>query len=410
MASTIGPATRSEGLRRLNDFLPRAGRGYAEQRNYDFGPEERSNVSLLSPWIRHRLITEEEVLAAVLGQHSPAAASKFIQEVCWRSYWKGWLELRPAVWTDYRDEVDDWLARLSLDPELRSQVEAAREGATGIDCFDHWARELVEQGYLHNHARMWFASIWVFTLKLPWALGADFFLRYLLDGDPASNTLSWRWVAGLQTRGKHYLARANNIERFTAGRFRHVTGLAEDAAPLEAPALPAPRGLPGARAFDHRAPTALLLTEEDLSAAEFIDAPIRAVGGFVHTAGRSPLPVGPIPQAFATQAVEDAVSSAGATLGAPTRVFPRLPTATDLRVWAEDAGCTQLLLPYPPVGPIQEWADSVEAGLQAAPLHFATVRRSWDSRLWPLATKGFFNFNRQVTPLLADLLTAPSRP
>ncbi len=74
-------------------------------------------------------------------------------------------------------------------------------------------------GYLHNHARMWFASIWIFTLRLPWVLGADFFMRHLCDGDPASNTLSWRWVAGLHTRGKTYLARASNIATYTGGRF-----------------------------------------------------------------------------------------------------------------------------------------------------------------------------------------------
>ena len=61
---------------------------------------------------------------------------------------------------------------------------------TGIEGFDDWARELVDTGYMHNHARMWFASIWIFTLRLPWALGADFFLRHLLDADAASNTLS----------------------------------------------------------------------------------------------------------------------------------------------------------------------------------------------------------------------------
>ncbi len=92
-------------------------------------------------------------------------------------------------------------------------------GSTGIDCFDHWAQELADTGYLHNHARMWFASIWIFTLELPWQLGADFFLTRLLDADPAANTLSWRWVAGLHTPGKHYLARASNIEKFTLGRF-----------------------------------------------------------------------------------------------------------------------------------------------------------------------------------------------
>ena len=85
---------------------------------------------------------------------------------------------------------------------LRRAFEGAVTGSTGIDGFDDWARELTHTGWLHNHARMWFAFIWIFTLELPWALGADFFLRHLVDGDPASNTLSWRWVAGLYTRAK----------------------------------------------------------------------------------------------------------------------------------------------------------------------------------------------------------------
>ena len=91
--------------------------------------------------------------------------------------------------------------------------------------------ELKETGYLHNHARMWFASIWIFTLKLPWQLGADFFLKHLLDGDAASNTLSWRWVAGLQTKGKHYLATTWNINKFSAQKYENLT-LNEKAASL----------------------------------------------------------------------------------------------------------------------------------------------------------------------------------
>ncbi len=84
--------------------------------------------------------------------------------------------------------------QLAASSGLRRAYERAVEGRTGIDGFDDWARQLVETGWLHNHTRMWFASIWIFTLRLPWALGAAFFLRHLLDGDPASNTLSWRWV------------------------------------------------------------------------------------------------------------------------------------------------------------------------------------------------------------------------
>ena len=102
---------------------------------------------------------------------------------------------------------------------MRAGYRAAIDGETGIECFDAWSAELCETGYLHNHARMWFASIWIFTLKLPWRLGADFFYRHLLDGDAASNTLSWRWVAGLHTRGKPYAARADNIATYSGGRF-----------------------------------------------------------------------------------------------------------------------------------------------------------------------------------------------
>ncbi|MCA1943125.1 MAG: hypothetical protein LDL15_05910, partial [Yonghaparkia sp.] len=217
-AAAVPEATRAAGLARLADFVPRAGRAYAAERNADHGPGDRSNVSTLSPWVRHRLVTERELAAAVLERHSLSAAEKFVQEVYWRTYWKGWLERRPSVWTRYAASVAPTLDTLSAAD--RTTYDDAVAGRTGIDGFDHWARELVETGYLHNHARMWFASIWIFTLRLPWQLGADFFLRHLLDGDPASNTLSWRWVAGLQTVGKTYLATADNIARYTDGRFR----------------------------------------------------------------------------------------------------------------------------------------------------------------------------------------------
>ena len=203
--------SREAALAALSEFVPRAGRTYAEGRNFDHGPGRRDAVSQLSPYLRHRLITEEDVLRAVLDRHTPDAASRFVTEVFWRTYWKGWLEMRPSVWTAYRGGLGQAWNDVQTQSGLRGRWEDACAGETGIDCFDAWARELAETGYLHNHARMWFASIWIFTLGLPWELGADFFLRHLLDGDPASNTLSWRWVGGLQTRGKHYVATAENI-------------------------------------------------------------------------------------------------------------------------------------------------------------------------------------------------------
>lgn len=226
------PPTRAEGQRRLTAFVSRAGRAYASARNYDRGPADRTNVSVLAPYIRCRLVTEEEVLRAVLARHVVSTAEKFVQEVFWRTYWKGWLESRPAVWHDYRRALDACIAGLANDADLARMHDDALSGSTGIDAFDAWSRELAATGYLHNHARMWFASIWIFTLRLPWELGADFFMRHLLCGDQASNTLSWRWVAGLQTRGKTYLALRDNIRRYTDGRFDPGSQLASRAEAL----------------------------------------------------------------------------------------------------------------------------------------------------------------------------------
>ena len=211
--------TRAAGLERLKIFLPSAGNNYAALRNYDLGQNNHTHVSMLSPYIRHRSLTEIEVLKSVLCYHSKKSSEKFVQEVFWRTYWKGWLEMRPTVWAAYQSKLNRLSDDLKTQSGFRKSWENACHGETGIECFDSWAKELFDTGYLHNHARMWFASIWIHTLKLPWELGADFFLRNLLDGDPASNTLGWRWVGGAQTVGKTYLASTQNIQKYTKDRF-----------------------------------------------------------------------------------------------------------------------------------------------------------------------------------------------
>ena len=272
----------------LETFLPHAGRDYAAGRNYDPGPETSGHVSKLSPWLRTRALNEWTVLARVLSMHSPSAAQKFIDEVCWRTYWKGWLALRPGVWTDYLEERD----RLIRDFEKNVAYKNALAGKTGIECFDSWVWELLDTGYLHNHARMWFASIWIHTLRLPWALGADFFLRHLLDGDAASNTLSWRWVAGLQTKGKAYLARPDNIRKFTGGRFDPPAHqLATEPVYSEFKEHPTPRSLPPRPDATPSGHIGLLLTEDDLSAGEWLAEkyPIRATAALFPLAHLSSL-------------------------------------------------------------------------------------------------------------------------
>jgi deoxyribodipyrimidine photo-lyase len=226
--------SRAAALQRLSRFIDTSVRAYPQARNFDLGPVERQNVSMLSPYIRHRLLGEWEVVDAALTRFAAPHVEKFVQEVCWRTYWKGWLEHRPGVWQQYLADLVDLRRRMISDAAFAAQCERAIAGRTGIECFDAWAHELIEHGYLHNHARMWFASIWVFTLGLPWQLGADFFMRHLLDGDPASNTLSWRWVCGLHTLGKTYVARPVNIARYTRNRFTP----AADAFPSRVRALP----------------------------------------------------------------------------------------------------------------------------------------------------------------------------
>ena len=215
--------SRGGALKQLDAFINSELANYSFKRNFDLGPKDKSNVSCLSPYISHRLITEYEVAKTVLAKFPYQKVEKYIQEIFWRVYWKGWLELRPQVWTDFLED----LKGLKEDDNYKKAIN----GETQIECFNDWVKELKENNYLHNHTRMWFASIWIFTLNLPWQKGAEFFMKYLYDGDAASNTLSWRWVAGLQTKGKHYVAQGWNIAKFTNNKYKNVS-LNEDAIPL----------------------------------------------------------------------------------------------------------------------------------------------------------------------------------
>ena len=219
-------ASRAKALDKLNYFVEKNLSEYSKLRNFDYGPDNRSNISCLSPYITHGIISEKEVIKKSLDKFSFAKNEKFIQEVLWRTYWKGWLELRPSVWTDFLIE----LKKIKEDFQNNQTYKNAIEGKTNVECFNYWVNELKENNYLHNHTRMWFASIWIFTLNLPWQLGAEFFMQHLYDGDAASNTLGWRWVAGVQTQGKHYLASEWNIKKFTNNRFSNIK-LNENAPP-----------------------------------------------------------------------------------------------------------------------------------------------------------------------------------
>lgn len=397
--------TRERALARLAEFLPAAGRRYAETRNHDDGPDEagRSNVSQLSPWLHAGLIGEPEVLSAVLAQHSSRAAEKFIAEVFWRIYFKGYLEQRPAIWADYVTGRDGALAALERNAGLRTAYAQATEGRTGIAAFDVWAKELVNTGYLHNHARMWFASIWIFTLRLDWRLGADFFVRHLMDADAASNTLSWRWVAGLHTKGKHYLARADNIARYTAGRPDGplaAEGLTDEAEPLsETPEygrqkLDLPRPV---SAQDLAEPFALLLHDEAAHHAPLgLSVSPRLVIGAGRWEARSPSDVGPHARAFAQGALASGMAEAATAFDCPAREWqPGQPLGELL----QEAGISRLVVPYLPVG----WTRDAlwpELSLLAAEGQVISLLGELDRVTWPLAKAGFFGVAKSIDDCL----------
>ncbi len=387
--------TRAGGLKRLEKFVTRAGQDYARTRSYDFGTERRNNVSVLSPWLRHRLLTEEEVLTRVLASHSPDTAEKFVQEVFWRAYFKGWLEQRPSVWSHYQRDLMDALNSLDNDTSLASRHTDAVSGNTGIDCFDHWAKELVGTGYLHNHARIWFASIWIFTLRLPWQLGADLFLRHLIDGDPASNTLSWRWVAGLHTKGKTYLARPDNIAKYTEGRFR-PTGLAKFAEPLTEP-VEHPRVSFPILQMQPKEPFLLLVSEDDMTGASIMPVPPVAVVGLLATHGRSPNPVGFIPVNFAKEAMNSVLSDHEV----------RAQSADDWSLpiieAAQSAGVRRIATAYAPIGPVRSRLDRAEPILREAGLTLDRLIRPYDAVSWPHAKAGFFGLKKKIPNVRSQL-------
>ena len=388
--------TRVAALARMADFLPVAGR-YAAERN--FVRPGHPNISRLSPWVQKRLLLEEEIVAAARGRWSFEAVEKFVQEVYWRTYWKGWLEQRPEAWSRWVAAVPR--LREGLKGERLSAWEAACAGRTGIDGFDDWAKELVATGYLHNHARMWFASIWIFTLKLPWELGAAFFYEHLLDGDVASNTLSWRWVAGLQTPGKTYVARADNIAHYTDGRHAPQTSqLASAAFAINEPALTKVAAWTEdplwTKSVDGSAglwlhPEDLAVERGELSAAKFVAINAAWPTHMAAKAGWS--------EAVSTwtqAALRDGASRASTHYAADVSAEPTNDLATTIVGWARRLQLKTVVAYRPFVGPWLTEAQAIDSALVQAGIAIIWRRRAWDSRLFPHAARGYFPFWEQI--------------
>ena len=173
-------------------------------------------VSRLSPYIRHGVLSLAEVRDAALHKVDRRRdVEKFINELGWRDYWQRlYLELGDGIWRDRESYKTGWQAGDYQD-RLPDDIVS---GATGLACIDAFSEELRTTGYLHNHARMWMASYIVHWRRVRWQAGARWFLTHLLDGDPASNNLSWQWVASTFSH-KPYIFNRENLERYSDGRY-----------------------------------------------------------------------------------------------------------------------------------------------------------------------------------------------
>ncbi|BAT53073.1 putative deoxyribodipyrimidine photolyase [Nostoc sp. NIES-3756] len=180
---------------------------YAKTRNFLTG-----DVTRLSPYIRYGVISLREIRDYVLDQvKNPDEATKLINELGWRDYWQRlYVKLGNGIWQDQEEYKTGYTPA-----EYKSDLPAdIKEGNTGLVCIDSFSRELQETGYLHNHMRMWLAAYIVHWRRIRWQAGAKWFLEHLLDGDPASNNMSWQWVASTFSH-KPYFFNRENLERYT---------------------------------------------------------------------------------------------------------------------------------------------------------------------------------------------------
>jgi deoxyribodipyrimidine photo-lyase len=396
MDRTFLPQTRAEALTAWQQYLPHV-RLYGSRRNHVI--EGHPHVSRLSVALRHRVISEDEIISDTLRHFPFAPVEKWLQEICWRRYWKGWLEMRPDVWHSWRRRVAE--LRQSLPAEVLEKADAVAAGKSGVACMDAFARELIETGYLHNHARMWWASFWIHAEKLPWELGADVFFRHLHDADAASNTLSWRWVAGLQTPGKTYLVRLDNLKKYLApGLLTNLQGaerladgavtpqIAREHADLTKSSLPAyPQSLPP---LSPRC--GLWLHADDLLPEIGPLSELKPVSiAVIHSSALTPA---------ARAALDDSIARAEAHYACKVA----LVTVEEIAAWSRAHQLTEVVAFAPFVGPEQELLEKFSPSLVSLGIPLTLLRRASDARAFSYAGSGFFPFWKKMSRDLASPL------
>lgn len=257
---------------------------YARTRNHLQGA-----VTRLSPYVTHGFVTLPEVLAGVRERHRVPRDHKLVFELAWREYFAHVHEHDGEG--IFESQHEGPLPEAAYARELPDDI---RRGATGVPAIDRAVRELYATGWLHNHARMWLASYVVHLRKVHWRAGADWLYGHLLDGDLASNHLSWQWVAGTASR-KPYLFNAENVARYAPAPWHSAdTPLDTSYEALERLALsPRPVPVEGGPAVDeppllHRPPADAALSAGPLAPGVF---PIDVHALRVAPEGRHPQPV-----------------------------------------------------------------------------------------------------------------------
>ncbi|MEO1163460.1 MAG: FAD-binding domain-containing protein [Chloroflexota bacterium] len=207
---------RAEAEKRLQQVKP--GNAYKRTRNYLDGA-----VSRLSPYIRYGILSLAEVRDYALAE-AGNGAGKFVNELGWRDYWQRlYAKMGDDIWQDQENYKTGFLPHEYAD-ELPEDIA---KGETGVALIDDIVNELRTTGYLHNRQRMYFAAYVVHWRNVKWQAGARFFLTHLLDGDPASNNLSWQWVSSTFSH-KPYIFNLSNVRKFTGKKYEapaHETGM-----------------------------------------------------------------------------------------------------------------------------------------------------------------------------------------
>jgi deoxyribodipyrimidine photo-lyase len=179
---------------------------YARTRNFGDG-----NVTRLSPYIHHGIVGLNEVRNYALAKcREPVQITKFIQELAWRDFWQHILAAYPQwAWED----AEPYKTGFAPQDYADALPEDIGSGKTGVACIDAFIHELTQTGYIHNHARMYLASYIVHFRRIKWQVGARWFLQHLLDGNLASNNLSWQWVASTFSH-KPYIFNLENVDKY----------------------------------------------------------------------------------------------------------------------------------------------------------------------------------------------------